>query len=73
MLKNLVSDQPSCVSKEVMYAGNHSWLLSKQWMGLLVHWNWMIVWDMEVLIMLDLQFTLTEEKKSSANCLILLL
>ena len=58
---NLVSaEQVVHVNKETMYTSNHSWLLPYQWMGLLVHWEWMSVWEEEVL---DLLCALTKKEK----------
>ena len=37
----LVAELVVCVSKEIRCMDNHLKLLSFQWMGLLVHWEWM--------------------------------
>ena len=71
MSENLVNSLATCVSEKVMCTGNHSQLLFYQWLGLLVLSEWMSVWDSELLILLDLHYTLYWRKEIRSNCLIL--
>ena len=62
MFGSLVSGWNGCMHEEKWCMGNHSWLLSYQWMGLFVPWEQMNVQENEVLIVKNLHYVPSKEK-----------